>query len=211
MEIHPPAKHMESVKDYLIHLSMMTIGLLLALGLDQAVEAHRHHELAEQAKESIVSEIRDNKKEIDSERPRVAHNVENLKHSLAVIEQLLAHRKLTAMEITIGASGASLNSTAWTTASSTGAFAYMGYAEAKRFARSYQIQTILEHVQDDALRLAGSALAPVKFSSGGPDKLSDEQLRNVDRDILSCLAQAAMWSDIADQLVREYDRVLGGH
>ncbi len=208
MEIHPPAKHMESVKDYLIHLSMMTIGLLLALGLDQAMEAHRHHELAEQAKESIISEIRDNKKEIDGERPRVAHNVENLKQSLAVIEKLLAHRKLDAIEISVGASAASLNSTAWTTASTTGAFAYMGYAEAKRFAKSYQIQTILEHVQDDALRLAGSAIAPVKFSSGGPDKLSDEQLRNVDRDILACLAQAAMWSDIADQLVREYERVL---
>lgn len=211
MEIHPPAKHMESVKDYLIHLSMMTIGLLLALGLDQAMEAHRHHELAEQAKESISSEIRDNKKEIDGERSRVAQNVEKLKQSPAVIEKLLAHRNLDAIESSIGASGTSLNSTAWTTASTTGALVYMGYAQAKRFAKSYRIQTILEHVQDDELRLAASAIAPVKFSGGGPDKLPDERLSRVDKDIPVCLAQAAMWSDIADQLVREYDRVQAGH
>lgn len=46
MEIHPPAKPVESLKDCLVHLSIITIGILIAWALEQGVEAWRHYDLA---------------------------------------------------------------------------------------------------------------------------------------------------------------------
>src|SRR5262245_35672460 len=44
MDIHPPTKPIESAKDFVIHLSMIVIGILIAIGLEQTVEAWHHHE-----------------------------------------------------------------------------------------------------------------------------------------------------------------------
>jgi hypothetical protein len=208
MEVHPPTKPIESLKDFLIHLSMITIGILIALGLEQSVEAWHHHELGIQARENILSEIRDNKREIDGERALVAKNQEKLKHTLEVIRQLLAHKKLSSMEMSIAFNGASFSSTSWTTAAATGSLGYMGYAEAKKFARAYDLQALLQGVQNQELRNTTQALAPIVFSAGGPDKLSDEQLRSSEREVLSCLAGTTQWDQLAAQLSEEYGRVL---
>jgi hypothetical protein len=45
MEVHPPHQPLHSWKDFWIHLGTITIGLLIAIGLEQSVEAlHHHHE-----------------------------------------------------------------------------------------------------------------------------------------------------------------------
>jgi hypothetical protein len=93
MEIHPPTKPVESVKDFLIHLSMITIGILIALGLEQAVEAWHHRELGLQARENIVNELRDNKIEIDKVRDAMGKDRDQLVHTLATVRQFLAHEK----------------------------------------------------------------------------------------------------------------------
>ena len=206
MEIHPPTNPIESVKDFFLHLSMIVI--LIALGLEQAAEAWHHHELGAQARENILTEVRDNKREIDGERALVAKNKERLQHTLEVIRQVLAHKKLRNAEMSVNASGASLNSTSWTTAAATGALAYMGYAEAKKFARAYDLQAMVLRLQEDEVRMAAQTLAPVAFSAGGPDTLSAEQLRNCERDVENCLAALSVWDQLAAQLSDEYGRVL---
>jgi len=45
MDVHPPHAGIHSWKDFWIHLGTITIGLLIAIGLEQSVEwAHRVHE-----------------------------------------------------------------------------------------------------------------------------------------------------------------------
>jgi hypothetical protein len=104
--------------------------------------------------------------------------------------------------------GANLSSTSWTTASATGALGYMSYAEAKRFAKAYDIQALLLRTQEDEFRTASSALAIIAFSPGGPDTLTDAQLRRADGEILNCLSEIMLWDQIAAQLSAEYGRVL---
>lgn len=45
MEVHPPDHPIFTWKQFLIHMATVCLGLLIALGLEQGVEAlHRHHE-----------------------------------------------------------------------------------------------------------------------------------------------------------------------
>ena len=208
MEIHPPTKPIESVKDFFLHLSMITIGILIALGLEQAVEAWHHHELGVEARENILNEIRDNKREIDGEGILIKQDKEKLQHTLDTLRQFLAHKKLTHAEISIVTNAANLNSTSWTTASATGALSYMSYAEVKKLAKVYDVQALLQRVQDDQFKTGANALTPVVYAADGPPSLSDDQLRTAETGVLNCLAGLTVWEQIASQLAAEYDRAL---
>ena len=45
IEVHPPDEKIHGVRDFLLHLFTITIGLLIALGLEAGVERLHHHHL----------------------------------------------------------------------------------------------------------------------------------------------------------------------
>ena len=48
LDVHPPHHAAQSWRDFLIHIATITIGLLIAIGLEQTVEyIHHRHQLAE--------------------------------------------------------------------------------------------------------------------------------------------------------------------
>jgi hypothetical protein len=48
LDVHPPHAPMHSWKDFFIHIATITIGLLIAVSLEQTVEViHHHHQLRE--------------------------------------------------------------------------------------------------------------------------------------------------------------------
>jgi hypothetical protein len=57
MDLHPPGGPVRSVKDFFVHIGIVTLGILIALGLEQIVEAaHRAH-LAKVAVAGFRSEL----------------------------------------------------------------------------------------------------------------------------------------------------------
>ncbi len=47
MEVHPPEHGIHTWRDFLVHMGTICLGLLIAIGLEQSVEAlHHHRELA---------------------------------------------------------------------------------------------------------------------------------------------------------------------
>jgi hypothetical protein len=54
VEVHPPSKPIHSIKDFMVHLLAITIGLLIALGLEAAVEAVHHRSLVREARHNIA-------------------------------------------------------------------------------------------------------------------------------------------------------------
>lgn len=48
LDVHPPHHAANSWRDFFIHIATIVVGLLIAVGLEQTVEAiHRHHERSE--------------------------------------------------------------------------------------------------------------------------------------------------------------------
>jgi hypothetical protein len=60
MDIHPPMKKMESLKEYAAHILIVTIGILIALGLEGIRESWREHAAVREAKSSFHEELQRN-------------------------------------------------------------------------------------------------------------------------------------------------------
>ena len=65
MDLHVPEGPIRSIKDFLIHIVIVTIGILIALGLEQLVEAHHRHRLAEEAVAGFRRELADDRTAMD--------------------------------------------------------------------------------------------------------------------------------------------------
>ena len=64
LDVHPPHEPVHGIRDFLLHLLTITVGLLIALGVEGAVEWRHHVHLRNEADANIVSEIRDNSSDL---------------------------------------------------------------------------------------------------------------------------------------------------
>ena len=111
LDVHPPHESTHTWKDFWIHLGTIAAGLLLAIGLEQSVEAlhhlHQHHQLERDLHSEAVRNnkiIRDDNQVLQSERAYalgIRANVEALQHGAspgslhAVVRQSLGDLFLT--------------------------------------------------------------------------------------------------------------------
>ena len=206
MEIHAPHHPIMSVREFLVHLSMVTLGILIALGLEQSVEAYHHRELASEARENIRSEIRDNKKELDKHLADLTRLEKERADDLAVIEKVLAHEKLKEMSMSINFYGATFSSASWSTASTVGALVYMPYGEVKKFAGAYKKQEFYDQLQNEQIRMVQVGLGMMStFSAGKP---SDDELRAIRNQLLQSNAGLIVLDQLGKQLSAEYEQAL---
>jgi hypothetical protein len=57
MELHAPHGSIRSVKDFLVHIGIVTVGVIIALGLSQLVEAYHRSRMAAETLEGFRREI----------------------------------------------------------------------------------------------------------------------------------------------------------
>ncbi|HEY2779820.1 MAG TPA: hypothetical protein VGI90_03540 [Steroidobacteraceae bacterium] len=57
MELHAPGGPVRSIKDFLVHIGVVTVGILIALGLEQLVESHHRSHLADVAVAGFHKEL----------------------------------------------------------------------------------------------------------------------------------------------------------
>ena len=90
LDVHPPHEKIHGFKDFLLHLLTITIGLLIALGLEGCVEHWKQRELTKDADTKLRQEIRDNAKEIALVHTANATEQANLKR---IVDFLNARKK----------------------------------------------------------------------------------------------------------------------
>jgi hypothetical protein len=64
MDLHAPEGPIRSLKDFATHLCVVTVGILIALGLEQLVEAHHRAQLGEEAVSGFRHELTDNRTQV---------------------------------------------------------------------------------------------------------------------------------------------------
>ena len=57
MELHVPSGPIKSIKDFLVHIGVVTVGVIIALALSQLVEAYHRSRMAAEALEGFRREI----------------------------------------------------------------------------------------------------------------------------------------------------------
>lgn len=142
------------MKDFLLHLLTITIGLLIAVGIEGLVELHREHRLANEARATMREEIEHNHHEMsgflidmNKQKASIQRDVESLTKILVNPKDKEAQKaNIDATFRTIG-----LRDTAWKTAQTTGALTFMPYTEAQRYSNVYSSQEEFLRQQDKIL------------------------------------------------------------
>jgi hypothetical protein len=137
MEIHGPEGPTNSFKDFLIHIVIVTIGILIALGLEGIRETIYVHRLLRDARENFRVELHGNRQHLDLE-------LKNDTLTLAQLDQIIADlpnlRKNPAQfqerVAKLYPSGYFFSSSRWEAALSTGALGHMSVDEINRYAEA---------------------------------------------------------------------------
>lgn len=151
LDVHPPHKPMHGAGEFFLHLFTITVGLLIAVGIEGVVTWHEHRKLAEDARASLTAEIRENEARLKTVLKDTVAGQDRLNKNLDSVDLVLLHpggKLAHDMSLDISYSTTSLENTAWHTAEATHALDYMPYEEAQRFSSIYDAQGRFEKAQE---------------------------------------------------------------
>ncbi len=181
LDVHLPHKGIKGFSEFLIHLFTITVGLLIAVQIESCVEWRHHLHLAEEAREALRAEIEHNLTGLKAAQPGLKAWREQIDADFEVMQRIQEHPndlKAQHTKLAVHFSYISLPDTAWRTAQSTGALAYMPYEEAEQYSSIYQTQAALLALQskpaEDVAGIIG-LVARYNFHSGPNSRLTAEQ------------------------------------
>lgn len=210
IEVHAPHNRIEGLRDFLVHLLTITIGLLIALGLEACVGWSHHRSLRREAEANIQHELADNQKELAKVRADSGREHQNLISILQFLEARLHQEPNSTKDIKISYTVGSMGNASWTTASATGALGYMEYSEVKRYADVYNLQ-------DEYVRLQRQALddflqVQSYFIYGfDPNKITAAEAEPAIEDIHHALSHLNALDQFAESLSSAYKNALPPH
>ena len=86
LDVHVPDHKLGGVRDFVIHILTITVGLLIALGLEASVEALHHRHQRNEADETIRQELRENRDTLSKARAEMKVEVANMVRVLDFLE-----------------------------------------------------------------------------------------------------------------------------
>jgi len=154
LDVHAPHHPIGGWKDFFVHLITITVGLLIAVGIEGCVELHREHKLVREARETMREEIQHNSDKMKEAVVTLDKQTETMKKNIATLSHIQENPKDKAAQdaqIDANFSIIGLRDTAWKTAQATGALSFMPYAEAQRYSDVYGTQKDFLDQQDKVL------------------------------------------------------------
>jgi hypothetical protein len=137
MDIHPPIGRVESLKEILTHILIVTVGILIALSLEGVRESWRQHVIANEARESIHAEMVRNRDKIqedmefrvkaDAQLLQILKEMPNLAKKPAELQQRVG-------KLNFRRYGMALEDSAWNEANYGGALPHMNAEEVRLYA-----------------------------------------------------------------------------
>lgn len=214
MEIHAPDKPILTIKEAVVHLSIVTAGILIALSLEGLVEWRHHRSLVAEARANLTSEITANRKRADELLRELPEMRQRLQHGLDVLKTVTARDadaaaalfRLDKGGIVYSYDLAELRVASRTTAEVTGAFGLMDYGEVREYAGVYDRQNLFDRTQEEAWKSALSA-----FSLGQSFDFATatrEDIENIRRQLRLAIGNLLLEEQVAAALIKAYDRAL---
>ena len=138
MEIHAPIGPTHSFKDFAVHILIVTIGILIALGLEGARESWKENKAVSEARTSLEAELHRNRDQLRFERAQVDMANRDLDRLLANLPELAktpAELKAEVLKVPFGSYF--FRTTAWDSALASGVLAHMDVYELHLFDEAY--------------------------------------------------------------------------
>jgi hypothetical protein len=186
LDVHAPHQSPFGVRDFFVHLLTITVGLLIALGLEAAVEAMHHRHQRIEAEALIRQEIRQNAESLEKAATQGNYSIlkerDNLAHFITMTRGVLNGEQPPAgQKIDLGFHEEEIPDSAWRTATNTGVLEYMPYDEVERFGDAYREQALLQSMAqktlEDYLELSASIDATRVNQGKNPFVTKDDAVR----------------------------------
>jgi len=212
LDVHAPHEPILGWKEFFVHLFTITVGLLIALGLEGVVEWQHHRHLVHEAEASLHDEIRHNSDALQQTLKELHKDQDDLKHDVAVLKQVIQTGKMPQhdhMNVNFHIHG--FDSVAWKTAQATGASAYMPYAIAHEYTEIYTTQDELADAEKQAARDTIVSLAPfLNLSDKDPDPTKEQAAALKDK-IELVQGQLLLVDSLMQSLDKSYQKFLAAH
>lgn len=213
LDVHPPHEPVHGWRDFVIHLATITIGLLIALGLEGCVEWAHHRHLVHEAQTALHNEIRDNESRMSGVLASAQKKQDALKHDVVVLRQRIAHpeEKDDHQSMSVDIRIVGFDDVSWKTAQSIGALTFMPYAQVQEYAEIYDLQSEVDAVQKQAARDA--ALSVGRFmnqDSPEPGTRADDDQQEIRR-IETVQGQLFFYESLIKGLDDTYKKFLSAH
>lgn len=206
LDVHAPEHRIGGARDFFVHLATITVGLLIALALENAAEAWHHRHQRIEAQEKIVQEIRENRDHVVHLQAASESEMKDLVLVINYIDGRLAHKTMDSRQLRLGIQEGPLRDAAWRSASTTGAASYMDYTLVEEFAECYKQQEQYERQEEKTL---DSFLRIESFvATSKPDELTDQDLREAEPIVREALANLRALHDIGIGTLQTYTNAL---
>jgi hypothetical protein len=206
LEIHAPHTPVHSLREMVTHLVLVTLGVLIALSFEGIATWRERRALVREARANIVSEIRDNQRELANRLNNVATEQKELDSILEALQTIIEHKKLNG-KVETNIVTAELRDASHSTAQITGAFALMEYDEVKKYTAVYARQAMYLRLHNDTFQNLSRMLGFVAIFAA-PEKASMREMEDLRVQVRMTQAALLLEDQIGRALLQEYETLL---
>jgi len=203
MEIHPPHP-VHSFRQFLLQLLTITVGILIALGLEGIAESRHHHRIVREVKSNLKIEIDGNNRSLEVGLQGVERTQKQLETMLSAMNQLHATQSPKPGDFNLDISITTLRVAAWNTAEGIGALSYMEFEEVQHYSTIYDLQQQFSVLQQRTLDALLDLESFGFLLQKNPKSISEAQTNDAERAINKALASLRMAYDIGKALGDQY-------
>lgn len=206
MELHAPESPIHSLKDFAVHIAVVTCGILIALGLEGVREAVHNRTLVRETRENVRFEMNINADHTRDELPRIARYSVQLKSLLADLPTLAQQHpeQINARLSQIDNPGYFFIANSWQSALSTGALEHMSTEEVNTYGGAAESIKVYTELQKNAETEEARSKA---FFTAHPHLNPDQLAEGTERLLLFYNAEWEL-ANVGPQMQEEVDRAL---
>jgi len=178
LDVHAPHQPIHGVKDFFLHLLTITVGLLIAVGIEGCVALHHEHTLVKEARASLHEEIEHNAKSMTDAVKKIAQEKTAIQNDIDALTKIMEQPKNKSFQnadIKVDFNMEGINEAAWKTAQATGALAYMPHQEVQRYTDIYEAHHTFLTQQDKLLEDEAKFLGVMAKTNFGHGDITPEQ------------------------------------
>jgi hypothetical protein len=207
LDVHPPEKRIHGVAEFFLHLFTITVGLLIALALENAAGALHHRHQQQEAEATIREEMTENRAHLSEANAAIKSEIDNLNAALGYLQARSEGKEPSAASISMGFSMIHLQNAGWRTAAATGAVQYMNYRDVQKFAASYDLQEVYNELQNQTLNNYLNLNSHVAAKKD-PKSLTPQEAEATMPDVRVTMAHLGAMRDLSGGLLKSYDEAL---
>jgi hypothetical protein len=175
LDVHAPHDRIHTRKEFLIHIAAITIGLLIALGLEGTVEWLHHKAQARHALLLLQQEVENNRSLLQQNMANNDAVEREHRNDLAVLKRVRAGPSSNDEQLVFVRSFNASASAAWKVVHESGAAAYIPYEVMAQFEEIYTAQDMIDQFTASAYVELQRATAVLNTERPDQDREAEDQ------------------------------------